>query len=153
VAVANLQEAERQRQLEERSFRQAHQTVNDFYTRLADELQRAPGLQPLRKKLLEAGLGYYQNFLKQRKDDPRLRRELADAQFDAARISGEIGSRVEAVKAYREALATYQGLLNDNPGDVNLRLCSARTCFNLGLLLSMTGKPKESRDLHQRAQD
>src|SRR5262249_19971119 len=74
-AVANLQEAERQRELEERSFRQAHKAVSDFYTRLADELQEVKGLQPLRKKLLEAGLGYYQNFLKQRKDDPRLRRE------------------------------------------------------------------------------
>jgi serine/threonine protein kinase len=153
VAVANLKEAELQRQLEERSFRQAHKAVNDFYTRLADELQRAPGLQPLRKKLLEAGLGYYQNFLKQRKDDPKLRRELADAQYDVARISGEIGSRVESEKAYRAALAVYEGLLKDAPADVNLRLCSARTCFNLALLLSLTGKSKESLDLHRRVQD
>jgi serine/threonine-protein kinase len=153
VAVANLQEAERQRRLEEGSFRQAHQAVNDFYTRLADELQRAPGLQPLRKKLLEAGLGYYRNFLKQRKDDPKLRRELAGAQFDVARISAEIGSRAEAEKAYREALATYEGLLKDAPGDADLRLSSARTCLNLGLLLSVAGRPKESLGLLGRAQD
>jgi serine/threonine-protein kinase len=152
AAERHSEEAERQRQLEKESFRQAHAAVNQFYLKLADELERTPGLQPLRKKLLEAGLGYYQNFLKQRHGDATLQRELADAQLDVARITSEIGPRTEAARAYRTALAIYEGLLDATPGDERLRLRAGSTCFNLALMLSITGRPQEAMSMHQRAQ-
>ena len=150
IAVENLKEAERQRQLAEHSFRQAHQAVHVFYLGLAGELRRTPGLQTLRKKLLEAGLGYYEKFLTQRKDDPNLKRELADAQLDVGLIRTDTGSRVEAAKAFRAALAIYEELLKANPTDVNLRFRTANAGLNLGLGLSILGQSKDALALQLR---
>jgi eukaryotic-like serine/threonine-protein kinase len=153
AAVKHSNEADRQREREEQSFRQAHRAVNDFYTRLAGDLQTKSGLQPLQKKLLEAALGYYRNFLNQRKDDPRLKRELADAQFSVAHISSEVGSRVEAAAAYSKALAIYEELLRDKPGNVTLRIKAADACYGLARMLSVTGRPKEALAQHGRARE
>ncbi|MCI0463339.1 MAG: protein kinase [Gemmataceae bacterium] len=146
------QEAERQRQLEERSFRQAHQAVNDFYTRLSDDLRpNQRDLQPLRKKLLENALGYYQRFLEQRAHDPTLKRELANAQSSVARITSETGPKADAVTAYQKALALYQELLTARPDDETLRYQIAATHYNLGVNLAALGQPKGALAAYDQA--
>jgi serine/threonine-protein kinase len=144
-------EADRQRKLEKRSFRQAHGAVTYFYTRLAEEL-RKDGFHPLRKKLFEAARDYYRDFVEQRKDDPKLRRELADAHFYAGNINSEVGSRVEAIAEYRQALTLYEELLGADPQDTALRVRTAGTWYNLGLMLSVTGQRKEALASLQRSQ-
>ena len=47
-----------------------------------------PGLQPLRKQLLESALKYYQEFVRQGGDDPELQAELAQAYFRVGTITG-----------------------------------------------------------------
>jgi serine/threonine protein kinase len=150
-ADKHFKEAEHQRQREEKSFHNAHQAVKLFYTRLASELRSTPALQPLRKKLLEASRDYYVRFLEQRKDDPRLKRELADAHDDVAYISSEFGSRAEAAASYRQALALYEDLLRASPQDLTLRSRVASTCYNLGLMLGIVNQPKEALAFQRRA--
>ena len=49
-------------------------------TRVSDEqLLKEPRLQPLRKELLSLALDYYLGFIKDRANDPNVRKELADA--------------------------------------------------------------------------
>jgi serine/threonine-protein kinase len=152
-AVKNLKEAKRQREREEQSFRQAHEAVNFFYTRLAAELKNTPELRTLRKKLFDAARDYYRAFLEQRKDDPKLKRELADAHFNAGNISSEVGSRLDAVAEFQQALALYEELLRAEPKDTHLRSRTAGTCYNLGLMLSYTGQSKEALDYLERSRE
>ena len=42
-------------------------------------LLEEPGLQPLRNELLEAVLGYYQEFMGDHGDDPKIKAEVASA--------------------------------------------------------------------------
>src|SRR5262249_46295016 len=57
-------EAQRQRNRAEVSFRQAREAVDRYFTRVSeDTLLNEPGLQSLRKRLLEDALTYYQLFV------------------------------------------------------------------------------------------
>jgi tetratricopeptide (TPR) repeat protein len=113
------------------SFRQAHAVVNDFCLSFSDELADIPRLQPLRRQLLESGRRYYQNFLKQRGDDPALRRELAETHVRVARISSAFGESQEARAEYQAALALYRQLHQEDPTDRDVRYKLAGTLSNL----------------------
>ncbi len=60
--------------------------VDRYLARVSqDELLRKPGLQELRKDLLELALKYYQEFAAEHESDPALRLELAKAHFSSQR--------------------------------------------------------------------
>src|SRR4029077_7800029 len=62
----------------EANFRKARQAVDEYFTLVSEsKLLDIPGLQPLRKQLLEAAQRYYQGFVDEREQDPKLRGELA----------------------------------------------------------------------------
>src|SRR5206468_12668908 len=77
----------------------------------------APGLQPLRRKLLEAARRYYQEFVRRHGDDPSLRADLAAAQARVGEITAEVGSKDEAVAALEAAAGLYAELAAADPGD------------------------------------
>jgi serine/threonine-protein kinase len=138
-ADKHAKEAERRRAEAEASFRLAHRVVEDFCIRLSeDRLSKFPGLQPVQKQLLEGGLKYHQEFLKQRGEDPALRADMADTHFKVALITSVIGSKAEADAAYERAAALYQDLLRTDPDNVRLKTGLARTYINLGALREVT---------------
>jgi tetratricopeptide (TPR) repeat protein len=151
-AEAHRKEADRQRLLEEESFHQAHKAVNEFCIRVSEELRNVTGMQPLRKRLLEDALGYYERFLKQRGQDPKLRRELAEAQFNVAMLASEIGRKADAAKAYRAALAIFQELQKTAPDPLELRLREGNALCNLGIVLQALGRPKEALATYRQAE-
>jgi serine/threonine-protein kinase len=105
LAQSNLDEAQRQRSRAEASFRQARTAVDSSLTRVSENnLLNVPGLRPLRKELIESALKYYQAFVRERGDDPELRKELAAAYTRVGRITADLGSKEEALKAYRHAI-------------------------------------------------
>ena len=62
----------------EANFRQARQAVDEYFTLVSESrLFDVPGLQPLRKQLLDAALNYYEGFVNQRGQEPQLQAELA----------------------------------------------------------------------------
>ena len=86
--------ARSQRDLASENFQKARQAVDIFLTNVSEEqLLNQPGLQPLRQKLLRSALDYYQGFVRQRADDPTLRRQLAEAYWRLGEINGVLGNR------------------------------------------------------------
>src|SRR5262249_6917218 len=64
----------------EANFAKARAAVDEYFTRVSESrLQQVPGMQELRRELLLAALSFYQDFLKERADDPGVRVGLADA--------------------------------------------------------------------------
>ncbi len=151
-ARRNFEEAELQRQEAEAGFRTAHRAVQDFAMRVSErELPDVPGLQPLRKELLEGALSYYQNFLRKRGRDRQLRAEMADTHFRVARITNAIGPAQDALAAYGRALALYEELLGESPGNRSYREELAHTCNNMGILHGLLHQPDKARGAFQRA--
>ena len=104
-------EAERQRQLAETNAGLAREAVDTYLTKVSEEmLLNAPALQPLRKELLELALNYYQRFIEQQQDDPKLKSQLADALLRAGDIVREIGSQTKALQSYQQAVAIRESL-------------------------------------------
>jgi eukaryotic-like serine/threonine-protein kinase len=122
LAERNLQEAEKQKQRAETNFSQARKAIDDSLTRISEsKLLNVPGLQPLRKELLESALRYYQGFLQQHADNPAVQKDLATAYTRVARITAEVASREKALQAYGQALALRKQLLERNAKDLDLQ--------------------------------
>jgi serine/threonine-protein kinase len=153
-ARLNLDRAKKQEALAEARFWQAHQAVGDLCIRLGEEkLAAYPGVQPVRKELLEAGLKYYQAFLKQKDNDARVQLEVATTLFRIAFITNVIGSQSEALAIYDQALAMYRKLLHKNPENVAALAGIARTSLNMGILQNALGEPGRALASYQRARD
>src|SRR5262249_12740448 len=68
-------------ELAQQNFVLARKAVDDYLSRVGQNpLLKEQGLHALRQELLEAALGYYRDFLRQRGDDPSLRADAAAAQ-------------------------------------------------------------------------
>jgi|GEM_PF-1063981 len=104
-------EAERQRQRAEANFARARLAVEQFLDKVTeDQLLRAPGLQPLRRELLSSAMNFYEEFIKERSDDPSLMAVLANANLRMGKIYSELGRPHEAQKAFQQASALYEKL-------------------------------------------
>jgi serine/threonine-protein kinase len=120
----------------EANFQQARKAVDDYFTLVSEEtLLNEPGLQPLRERLLRAALDYHQGFLRTRRDDPKLRAELATSELRAARIIREIGNPKEALAAFRRSRDVFERLARERPADSQARMGLAESLLPIAALL------------------
>ena len=113
LAQANFQTAEA-------NFRKAREAVDEYFTKVSEsKLLNVPGLQPLRKDLLESARKYYEQFLRDRGTDRTVRADAAQAWYRLGYIESEVGTEAEAAKDFQEAVAMYEALARDYPGEPN----------------------------------
>ena len=146
AAEANRQRgrAEKHAAEADEGFREAHDAVKKFCIELSEHrLSSIPGMQPLRKELLEAGLKYLLKFAARRDGDPKLRNELADTHFRIAFLTNILGPGKDALALYRQALALYRALQSDPGKQADPRLMIARTLANMGNLFEKLNRPDE----------
>jgi serine/threonine protein kinase/tetratricopeptide (TPR) repeat protein len=102
--------------LAEKNFQEARQAIEELLTRVSEgRLKDLPGMQPVRRELLESALTYYQRFVDRHGDDPALKKDLADAYTRVARILADIGSRKEALQTFDRALRIRTELQRRDP--------------------------------------
>ncbi len=145
---ARVQEAD-QRRRAEANFHRARAAVDGYLTTVSEsQLLKVPGLQPLRGELLESALRFYQDFLKERGDDPMLRAELAATQLRIGRIQTDLGSANEARRVLKSAIATYQAEVTKNSQDLALRTALAAAWLALGdLAYNFSGQNSSQEQL------
>jgi serine/threonine protein kinase/tetratricopeptide (TPR) repeat protein len=96
--------------------RLAHQTVNDYFTRVSEStLLQEPTLEPLRRQLLQAALSYYQEFVREQSDDPELQAELAATYMRIGLLTLELSPGEDWLPAYQKGLALLEELLRRKP--------------------------------------
>src|SRR5262249_44302542 len=99
-------------------FARARKAVDAYLNQVTDgDALKAPGLQPLRRDLLGSALRFYQDFLRERKDDPALRAELAAVHLRVGRVQGELGNEEGRNSAAGEAVKLYEALVAASPDD------------------------------------
>lgn len=105
------------------NFHLAHQAVREI-TKLLEESGQleSHGLDPLHREVLLRAQFYFEQFLKHRSQDPKLRLDLAQAAATLADIIRQTGSPLEALKAYQRAIGLAEELQKDNPDSISVNV-------------------------------
>jgi tetratricopeptide (TPR) repeat protein len=118
IERARRREAE-VRKATETDFRLAQKTFENLLTRVGENTlikeQDSVAIRRLRREILENALQYYQDLVNQRKDNPRLRRELASAAFRVGMISRDIRAPRDAIAALERARSIWESLHEVEP--------------------------------------
>jgi serine/threonine-protein kinase len=109
------------RQEAQTNFIMAQRAVNDYLTDVSEDTllkeQDSLDLRRLRRRLLQNALEYYRDFVNQRSQDLRLKKDLASAYYRVGKITDEIGSVHEAARALETARVNFEQLAAANPSD------------------------------------
>jgi serine/threonine-protein kinase len=141
------EEARRQRDLAQANFHTARLAVDDYFTKVSqNKLMQSPlpGLQPLRKELLQLALTYYQAFLAEHRDDPELRRDLGTAYLQAASIVAEIESVPKAVEMDEQGLSVLSQLNQTGADEVDTQQRIGNGRIQLADHLARIGRDREA---------
>jgi len=143
----------RERDWARESALRARQSVNQFFDRVSKErLFRQPGLDPLRKSLLQDAQRFYEGFVAHSSNDSRLRPELAAAHTCLAQITAEIDAPEHAVVLFQQAASLWENLIAREPENVNYQEKLGRTLNNLGeCLVRLKGRNDEALDAFRHA--
>jgi serine/threonine protein kinase len=106
---AYQQERQRAREAEAR-FQLARRSVDSLIQLAEQELADNPQMQGLRKQLLEEALGYYQDLIEQRRDDPDAQAELTTTRERVRKIVEDLAV---LQGAWQLPLLRYRDVLDD----------------------------------------
>ena len=152
-AEANLREVRLQRKRAEQNFRMARATVDEFFGNAGRKIGDSPGLQPLYRELMEKGLEYYKEFIRETPRDPAMLHDLAEAYHAVANINRDIGSRDNAMSAYEHTIEAYTTLLKLNPEDGATPGRLALVYQDQGTLYFQMGMFAQAKRSYQNASD
>jgi tetratricopeptide (TPR) repeat protein/tRNA A-37 threonylcarbamoyl transferase component Bud32 len=152
AAVAAHLESEGQRQRAEAYFRKARAAVDQMLTEVGEtRLANVPQMEPVRQRLLAEALRLYQEFAREKSDDPSLRAEAARAAARVGEIQKLLGHDTEADQAYREATTRAEKLVQDFPDEPDYGTDLAGALNNWGELFSSAGRLKELEEVLNRS--
>ncbi|MBY0523723.1 MAG: tetratricopeptide repeat protein [Gemmataceae bacterium] len=141
-----------ERRRAEENFHTALQAVNDMLTEVAeDQLANEPRMEKKRRALLVKAKNYYEQFLQERSNDPKLRKETALAYQRLADISRLLGDYEPARAEYAKAIDLLASLVNSSPDDPELRRALADSYSNLGEVQRTTGKSAAAQEAYEQA--
>ena len=114
-------------------LRETQRVVDNFGALVDSKLEHLPGSSPLRLELLGELEKYYTGFLEQANDEPSFAVDLATTQFRLAAVRQRLGDSELAKEGYLKALAGFEKLATQTPGDLDLdldRIADVALCQN-----------------------
>src|SRR5262245_7155252 len=141
------EEAQAQSRRAERNFQKARAAVDQMLTRVGKErLAHEPRMEKIRRDLLTRALEFYQNFLKEKSDDPGLRQDTGRAYQRVGDIQEMLGAYAAAEKAYQEAIKLFAELGEQFPDQPEHRQDLAASYDGLAIVLQASGNRDEAAD-------
>jgi serine/threonine-protein kinase len=89
----------------------ARRAVDDMLTAVGEKLKTTQDVQKVRRELLQQALDFYQQFLKEKSDDPKVQRETAGAFARAAEIHQLLGDSAKAEEEYLQSIRLRTDLI------------------------------------------
>ena len=146
--------SEQRRGEAETNLARARATVDDYLTTVSESTllkSPLPGLQPLRKELLQNALKYYEDFVQRYQNDPVLRSDLAAANLRVGEITEQIGSKEEALRSIQKSLALYESLNGSALSEWTYRAQMGRCLVRAAMIQAKNQQPDESIRAFERA--
>jgi serine/threonine-protein kinase len=150
---------DRQRRLAEASFlraeanfQKAREAVDEYFTKISESrLLNVPGLQPLRRDLLESARKYYEGFLRERGNDRTVQAEAAEAWYRLGFVQQYVESPQAALTSFERSAVMYEALARARPSEVHYRYKLAMCLNDLGNQQSALGDPDGSLQTERRS--
>ncbi len=120
--VVQWRKAQENYDLSRRRLHLALEAISRFHSGVSEELMlKQKGMEPLRDQLLGAAKSFYEKLGRDLKDDPSpsAKADLADAYSELSRITLMIGSRKEASAHLKRALDLREGVVGDDPKNLD----------------------------------
>jgi eukaryotic-like serine/threonine-protein kinase len=106
-------------QLAEKNYHNARQVIDTFGTGFLDRLSAIPGTENVRETMLAESLAYYQAFIHDSIDDPRLIHDVADTRLKIARLVNQNGDNEKAEEAYQTAIVDLEKVVKERPSSAS----------------------------------
>jgi serine/threonine protein kinase len=130
---AALERAVREKARADQNLDRARKAVRDYLTAAANNrLLKEADFSNLRRELLESALGYYEEFVKQKSDDPELERERGRAYGDLAMVREDLGDLESALNNHEQRRAVFENLVARYPTNPVYRQELANSYRNAG---------------------
>ncbi len=131
----------------ETNLARARGTVNDYLTTVSESTllkSPLPGLQPLRKELLQKALSYYEDFVRRYENNLDLRADLAAAYLRVGEINAEVGSQDDTLGPLQKAADLYGSLTAGTPSNQIQRAAMGRCLVRLAMAQAKYGRGEEA---------
>ncbi len=123
-------------------------TVDRYFTDVSEnELLDAPGLSPLRQKLLNNALEHYETVVARYRDDPDIAEELAMTYFRIGKIQHELGEYELAIGSFEST----RNLLNELNLESSLPLFQSEITRRMGQASAKLGRVDEAKVQYSNA--
>jgi tetratricopeptide (TPR) repeat protein len=153
IVTARLQA---ERNVAERRLLQAMAAVDRMLTRVSEDkdlLANEPHMEPVRQKLLEDAVAFYQELMAEQSTDPRLRHETGKALFRVGKIRHLLGRFDQAKEAYDQALELEESLAGQFPVNTAYPKEIAAVSHAYGLTLREMGLLTQAEAMYLRSRD
>ena len=149
LAMATRRENLKESQISFRTCRRG--AVDQFYTRFYEQgVLNVPGLEKVRRDVLGEMIRYYKDFLDQHRNDPALRRELAETCQRIGNLTKDLGNKVDALAVLREAVQYFDRLPADLVDDPSIQTRLYVSLDYIAQLESDLGEIESARRNYQR---
>ncbi|QDV10126.1 Serine/threonine-protein kinase PrkC [Planctomycetes bacterium Poly30] len=136
----------------ERNLARAMDAVDTMVTRVSeDDLSTVPGLELVRREILERALAFFRSLAGDQAGDPRLRRELARAWRRIGDIEGWLDRRPEALAALERADEISRQLIEEEGPEPELVSEVGEIGALRSMALRLQGKAAEARAVTEDA--
>jgi serine/threonine-protein kinase len=145
-------EVQTQKERADRNLARARQAVQTYCTNVANDPRlKQVDLRRLRKKLLQTAVPFYEEFVRQRADDPDLQADRGQAYGRLAFLRGEMGEHAEAISDYRRMQDVFRQLSTRYPLVSSHRQNLALSHNSLGIQLIKEGRNEQAEGAFRRA--
>jgi serine/threonine protein kinase/tetratricopeptide (TPR) repeat protein len=151
-ALAERDRAEQERGRAEAGFEMARDTVDRFFTQVAESPQlKAQGMEKFRKDLLQNAREFYEQFTRERLDAPGVRRDLGLAHYRLAKIHEALGDYAAAEISSEKAIRILDDLARAQVEAAEYQRDLAASHFELGAVYFDTGRFDKAESAYQQA--
>jgi serine/threonine protein kinase/tetratricopeptide (TPR) repeat protein len=146
--------AESERLRAEANFLRTLEAVDQLLSEMGQkELASVPHLEPVRRRLLEKALEFFEGFMKERSGDARVRYETGLAYRRAGEIRNLLGEFDKARSAYVDAIGLLEPLCKEEPRQCPYQRELGKAHYGLGFLQADMGQREESEKNFNTARD
>ena len=140
--------SDRQRDRAERHYQRALEAVDRLLSRVGETgLAPVPFMDATRLRLLEDALEFYQGFLVDEGDDPRVRRDIGLAHGRISRIQSKLGRLDEAEESCGNAIEIQSALVAEMPSEPEYRLDLEKTKRQRASIWQLAGRLADAERL------